>query len=185
MKLLKVATLFGGAVLLGAAGCRHRPPQPPQPHPGAVNVQIVATPKDAASGNLAAAVKTQIEADMVQRGLSIGTPAAADVTVSLDIARREAARLDVWRVYEGDADVRVNSSVEQGRLIAAKSFSAKGDRSQAEAAAEMGTATALSSVLNPWLAESVNANSAKLLVVQPPCTCFGCRWIPGYPWFGE
>lgn len=184
MKVMKGMMIFGGTVLLGA-GCCHVPPQPAQPHAGAVVVQVVATPKDASAGSLAAAVKAQVEADLAKRGLSVGTPAAADATVTFDVARREAAKLDVWRVYEGTAQARVNATAEQGRLVAAQDFAAKGERAPSEAEAEASAAKALVAKLNPWLAKYVNEKSAKTLVASPSCTCFGCTWIPGYPWFGE
>ena len=143
--------MLAACALAACAGCRSVPP-PPTPPPVYTVTVMAASP---AAANLASGIATDIRGTLVQRGYPVALAAPQDnvtpvIDVNVAIDRRETAKLDVWRVYEGSAVARV---IDMGALRGEKAFKATGKRADTEQDAEAGVRSLLSAELSAWLAD--------------------------------
>lgn len=126
---------------------------------------VKVTASDAAATRLASSMVSPIEASLVTKGFDVSASLPADTAVSVAVTRSEKARLDDWRVYEGTADVRVEDA-GTAKLVGTQTFSATGERSRDEAAAEKGVKDSLVAQIGAWLEKT--ADAAQVAVPLPP-----------------
>jgi len=119
---------------------------------------VTATAANEQSKALANALKASIENDLSARGFDMSASVPADSVVALTASRRETARLNDWRAYEGRVDASVTEAATK-RLVASKSFTAAGQRALDEVKAMEGVKDGLSKQVSKWL--------AGVLVAQP------------------
>lgn len=163
MKTNILFAALAACTLAAVTGCRTPPPPPPPPPPV---YEVVAKAESPDASMLAAGVALDVRGALVRSGYPILAQGAAPdrgapvVSVDIAFARRTTSALDVWRVYEGTAKVKV---VDNRRFLRGeKSFAATGRRADNEAEAVAGVRAALSASINAWLAEVLpNAHPAK------------------------
>lgn len=149
MKMTRMLTALPIVAAALFSGCHTYPVQPPPP---VYAVNAAATSQDAA--NLAAGVASDLRGGLERKGCIV-VPAGGYapspnpvVNINVTLERRETARLDIWRAYEGSATASV---VSGGVLYGEKSFAVAGARADSEAAAEAPVRNALSSQILEWL----------------------------------
>ena len=147
MMLKPLMAAFAGFVLAAATGCCTT----------TYTVSASATSPDAAL--LARDVASDVRGRLAQRGYAVCANDAArgsHVTrVNLSLDRRETARLDVWRTYEGKATARV---VSRGTVLGERTFSALGPRADNEPDAQLALREQLVAQIADWV----------LTVLPPP-----------------
>lgn len=169
-----------GVVAVAMSGCAsvyrvsQSAPAPAYPQQGSSkpatrnpSVAVKATPSDAQSDRLAVSLRAAVEGDLVARGFDVIAAQPADSEVSLAVLRREVSRLADWRVYEGEASVRV-TELASGRLVASESFKAQGARALDDVKAEAGVKDALLPQVSRWLTKTLPAKKVALPPGPPP-----------------
>lgn len=162
MKIKHVALMLAAAVGTSAlTGCHtyYRIGEAdPMPSPApletkpVIKVTAIAGSKDAES--LANHLKGYAQSHLSQKGL-VMSDADANIGVELSVARRETARLDDWRVYEGEVRARMKNLSVAAAILAERQFTATGKRGLDEASAEKDVRTGLESQLAGWLDKTV------------------------------
>ena len=118
----------------------------------ATTYRVRAQAADGASRAMAAQLEDDVCGALVARGYTVlkgGEGGRRTTDIRLDVTRKEVARLDDWRLYEGKARAEVVSG--KGGLMGKKSFKAKGERSLDEGEAEAGAVEGLAQQINEWL----------------------------------
>lgn len=126
---------------------------------------VSATPSDSSATRLAASLKASVENHLVTSGFKVTQGGEPDSTVVMEVSRREAARLDEWRTYEGTAEVRVGNAAESGSLVASKTFTVLGQRALDETKAEQSLKEELARRISEWLSK---VHVAKKIPLPPP-----------------
>lgn len=138
-------TALGACAIAALTGCTTPPVY-----------KINAAAKSPDARNLTGNVALDVRGTLVQRGYPVvldnprGWFAPPVVNVDVTFDRRETARLDVWRTYEGTAEAKV---LDEGTLRGEKAFKATGKRADTEIDAEAGVRKALAAQLSAWLIE--------------------------------
>ena len=136
------ALAAGVAAILACGGC-------------ATVYRVNGTGTDAGSERFAAGVENEVRGELLgsgQRVLGPGQKAGwfrPVVDVDLAATKRQDAKLDQWRSYEG----KVKASVQEGKgsLLGVKTFTAKSPRTRDEEAAESAMQETLSRQIGAWV----------------------------------
>ena len=154
---MTVAALVGMIVASAFTGCQTVPPPPPPgPHDGAPVMAISVAPQTTAVTPLAQKLQLALESGAIQRGFAISTVLRPDVTVGVALSRRETARLQDWRTYEGEALVRVVTAAD-GAVIGTTTITATGARGADEKSAEASLSHELNAKVDAWVGQTVRA----------------------------
>ncbi len=171
MKVLKFAAASIAAMLM-TTGCttiyrvssETQPASPQDPGTRMPVASVKATPANEQAKPLSEYLKASLGNDLAARGFDVTAKAPADSLVTLNVSRRETARLNDWRTYEGRVDARV-TEVATKRLVASKSFTAAGQRALDDVKAMEGVKGGLSKQVSKWLS---GVMVAKPIPLPPP-----------------
>lgn len=131
-------------------------------------IAVSAKPADKNAGRLTSSLRGAVESRLAARGMTVASPLAANATVRIEVSRRETARLDEWRTYEGEARLRVMTADPTARLLSETTIRAAGDRALDETKAEQGVLNGLVRKANAWLDGTVTAKSIPVAQPIPP-----------------
>lgn len=159
-KLMLVVFAAVGASVLTGCTTYYRieevaPATAPVPVVSAPSVQVRARAVNAEATPLANHLKGGAESHLTGKGMVVMSRGTANMIVDLDVSRRETARLEDWRVYEGSVRAKMKSTPAPEAVLAERQFTATGKRGIDEAAAELGVRRSLESQVNAWLDETV------------------------------